>query len=69
MAKARHSVSYLPASLIVVQVHEGPTGGLAFTPLPHIHKGLRKSHSVSNVVTASRPLESCDKTLEYLFFF
>lgn len=38
--KIWHYMSYLPACLIVVQVHESPAGGLAFTPLPHIHKGL-----------------------------
>lgn len=54
-------MSYLPASLVVVQVHKSPTGGLAFTPLPHIHKGLRKGHSIRNVITAARPLEPYDK--------
>lgn len=57
------SVSYLPACFVVVKVHEGPTGRLAFTPLPHIHEGLRKCHSVCNIVTAARPLEPCGKIL------
>lgn len=48
---------YLPASLVVMQVHESAAGRLAFTPLPHIHEGLREGHSVGDVVTAARPLE------------
>lgn len=50
-------ISYLPASLVVVQVHESSTGGLAFTPLPHVHKGLGKGHAIGDVITAARPLE------------
>lgn len=48
---------YLPASLVVVQVHERAAGRLAFTPLPHVHEGLREGHSVGDVVAAARPLE------------
>lgn len=48
---------YLPASFVVVEVHESPAGRLAFTPLPHVHEGLRKGHTVGDVVTATRPLE------------
>lgn len=49
---------YLPASFIVVEVHERPAGGLAFAPLPHIHEGLRKGHTVGDVIAAARPLEA-----------
>lgn len=49
----KKAVTHLSPSLVIVQVHESPTGGLAFTPLPHIHKGLRKGHSISNVITAA----------------
>ena len=58
------ALSYLPAGLVVVQVHESPTGGLAFTPLPHIHEGLGEGHSVRDVITAARPVEPCDHTSE-----
>lgn len=47
------AVDYLSAGLVVVQVHESPTGGLAFTPLPHIDKGLREGHSICNVIAAA----------------
>lgn len=54
-------VRYLSASLIVVKVHESSAGRLTFTPLPNVHKGLRKGHSVGNVVTAAGPLEPCQR--------
>lgn len=57
------TASYLPASLVVVQVHESPTGGLAFTPLPHVDEGLGESHAVCNVIAAARPLEPCEMTM------
>lgn len=53
LSSSSTAVSYLSASLVVVQVHERPAGGLAFAPLPHVDKGLRKGHSICNVITAA----------------
>lgn len=44
---------YLPASLVVVEVHEGAAGRRPLTSLPHVHEGLGEGHAVGDVVRAS----------------
>lgn len=41
---------YLPASLIVVKVHECPAGGGPLASLPDVHKGLREGYAIGDVV-------------------
>lgn len=53
----RRADNHLSARLVVVEVHESPAGGQSFASFSHVHKGLRKSHSVGDVVAAARPLE------------
>lgn len=41
---------YLPASLVVVKVHECPAGGGPLASLPDVHKGLREGYAIGDVV-------------------
>lgn len=56
--KLMESVANLSTSLIVVKVHERAPCGQPFASLWFIHKSLRESYTIGQVVTTSRPLES-----------
>lgn len=46
---------HLPASLVVVQVHECP--GVPLLPLLGVHKGLAETHGVVHMVAAATPVK------------
>lgn len=55
-------VANLSTRLVVVEVHERPACWQPLGSLRFIHKCLRESHTIGQVVTAPWPLETCGGT-------